>query len=218
MRRRRSTRSGPDGSPAHSEIFGCFSFFPSKNLGGFGDGGMVLARDTDGAARVRKLRAHGSVRAYDHEEIGMNSRLDALQAAVLGAKLPHLASWREARRARAGRYRRLFAESVPSDAVTAPLDAPDGGHVYHQFTIRCARRDELQAHLTAAGIGSAVYYRVPLHLQPCFAELGYRAGAFPEAERAASEVLSLPISPELTEDDQAYVVAEIAAFYRGDGA
>jgi dTDP-4-amino-4,6-dideoxygalactose transaminase len=197
--------------------FGCLSFFPSKNLGGFGDGGMVLARDADAAARVRRLRTHGGARTYLHEEVGINSRLDALQAAVLRAKLPHLDSWREARRRHADRYRRLFAEAVP-DAVTPPADDPDGLHVYHQFTIRCGEgsRDALQAFLTAAGVGCAVYYPVPLHLQPCFADLGYGEGAFPEAERAAREVLSLPISPELRKDDQEYVVDRVRAFYRGD--
>jgi len=196
--------------------FGCLSFFPSKNLGAFGDGGLVLARDPDAAKRVRRLRVHGSTKPYHHAEIGMNSRLDALQAAVLRAKLPHLDAWREARRERADSYRRLFAEGVPADAVTPPSDDSAGRHVYHQFTIRCARRDALQAFLTAAGVGCTVYYPVPLHLQACFVDLGYREGSFPEAERAAKEVLSLPISTELTEDDQAYVVDRIAAFYRGD--
>jgi dTDP-4-amino-4,6-dideoxygalactose transaminase len=196
--------------------FGCLSFFPSKNLGGFGDGGMVLAQDGEKAARVRKLRTHGGHRAYLHDEIGMNSRLDALQAAVLGAKLPYLDSWREARRARAERYRLLFSEAVPPEEVVAPSDDLEGRHVYHQFTIRSPRRDALHAFLTASGIGCAIYYPLPLHLQPCFEHLGYRAGAFPEAERAAREVLSLPISPELTGDDQAYVVDRIRAFARGE--
>jgi dTDP-4-amino-4,6-dideoxygalactose transaminase len=195
--------------------FGCLSFFPSKNLGGFGDGGMVLARDADKAARVRRLRTHGGAKAYLHDEVGMNSRLDALQAAILRAKLPHLDSWQAKRGERAARYRQLFADAVPAGAVTPPADDPEGRHVYHQFTIRCARRDELHAFLSASGVGCAVYYPVPLHLQPCFAGLGSREGAFPEAERAAREVLSLPIGPELGEDDQAYVVDRIRAFYGG---
>lgn len=208
----------PAGAAGTRGEFGCLSFFPSKNLGAFGDGGMVLAREKEGAERVRRLRVHGSVAPYRHEEIGMNSRLDALQAAVLRAKLPHLDSWREARRARAARYRELLAARVPEGAVTAPLDDAEGGHVYHQFTIRCARRDALQSFLAAAGVGSAVYYPIPLHLQPCFADLGHRAGEFPEAERAAREVLSLPIAPELGDDDQDYVVDRIGAFYRGERA
>jgi dTDP-4-amino-4,6-dideoxygalactose transaminase len=196
--------------------FGCLSFFPSKNLGAFGDGGMVLAREAAGAERIRRLRAHGSVTIYRHEEVGMNSRLDALQAAILRAKLPHLDRWRERRRALAERYRRLLAESVPAGAVTPPPGDPEGRHVYNQFTLRCERRDALRAFLTSSGVGCAVYYPLPLHLQPCFADLGYREGAFPEAERAAKEVLSLPITPELSDDDQSYVVERIAAFYRGE--
>ena len=198
--------------------FGCLSFFPSKNLGAFGDGGMVLAKGAEAAARIRRLRVHGSAKPYHHAEVGMNSRLDAIQAAVLRAKLPHLDRWGEARRARAERYRTLFADLVPEGAATPPADDPTGRHVYHQFTIRCARRDGLKAFLTAAGVGCTVYYPVPLHLQECFAHLGYREGTFPEAERAAREVLSLPISPELGDDDQEYVVERIAEFYRGRGA
>ena len=200
--------------------FGCLSFFPSKNLGAFGDAGMVLIRDRDRgratAERVRKLRSHGGLKTYRHDEVGFNSRLDAIQAAVLRAKLPHLDSWQQARRSHAETYRRLLAEAVPAEAVRPPTDDSEGRHVYHQFTIRCAKRDALQAFLVASGIGCAVYYPVPLHLQPCFAHLGYREGAFPDAERATKEVLSLPISPVLREEDQVYVVDRIRAFYRGD--
>ena len=194
--------------------FGCLSFFPSKNLGGFGDGGMVLARDaTRGGARAEAPHARRR-EGYLHEEVGMNSRLDAIQAAVLRAKLPHLDSWREARRQRADRYRALLADGVPPEIVTAPADDPEGRHVYHQFTIRCTggRRDASAGLPRRIGRRLAVYYPVPLHLQPCFAGLGYRAGAFPEAERATREVLSLPISPELAPDDQDYVVDRIRAF------
>ncbi len=194
--------------------FGCLSFFPSKNLGAFGDGGMVLARDSAKAERIRRLRTHGGEKMYRHDEVGMNSRLDALQAAVLRAKLPYLDAWTNARRQHAERYRKLFAELVPAEAVQVPADDPEGRHVYNQFTLRCQRRDDLRAFLTAAGIGSAMYYPVPLHLQPCFADLGYREGSLPESERAAREVLSIPISPTLTLDQQTYVVERIATFYR----
>jgi len=193
--------------------FGCLSFFPSKNLGAFGDGGMVLTNDPDRAARIRRLRTHGGEKMYRHDEVGMNSRLDAIQAAVLRAKLPHLDGWTEARRAIADRYRALLAEAGISDFVRPAEDDTEGRHVYHQFTIRAVRRDDLRASLDAAGIGTAVYYPVPLHLQPCFADLGYRAGDFPEAERACREVLSLPISPTLTPEQQAYVVERIRVFY-----
>ena len=193
--------------------FGCLSFFPSKNLGAFGDGGLVLTNDPDRAARIRRLRTHGGEKMYRHDEVGMNSRLDAIQAAVLRAKLPYLDGWTEARRAIADRYRALLAEAGISDFVRPAEDDTEGRHVYHQFTIRAVRRDDLRASLDAAGIGTAVYYPVPLHLQPCFADLGHRAGDFPEAERACREVLSLPISPTLTPEQQAYVVERIRVFY-----
>lgn len=195
--------------------FGCFSFFPSKNLGGWGDGGMVVARNPDHGARVARLRAHGGAKHYVSEEIGLNSRLDALQAAVLRVKLRHLATWTAARRASAAYYRDLFAASDLLEITKPPPDDPDGFHVYNQFTIRSERRDALAAYLTAAGIGTAVYYPVPLHLQPCFAGLGYKAGDFPVAEQACREVLSLPMHPFLLRDEQHYVVEKIRAFYRG---
>ncbi|WP_232379821.1 DegT/DnrJ/EryC1/StrS family aminotransferase [Polyangium fumosum] len=195
--------------------FGCLSFFPSKNLGAFGDGGLILTNDPDKATRVRRLRTHGGEKMYRHDEVGMNSRLDAIQAAVLRAKLPSLDGWTEARRAIADRYRALFAEAGLSDVVRPAEDDPEGRHVYHQFTIRAARRDDLRVFLESAGIGTAVYYPVPLHLQPCFGHLGHQAGDFPETERACREVLSLPISPTLTPEQQWYVVNRIRAFYVG---
>ncbi|MDI1434360.1 DegT/DnrJ/EryC1/StrS family aminotransferase [Polyangium sorediatum] len=193
--------------------FGCLSFFPSKNLGAFGDGGLILTNDPDKATRVRRLRTHGGEKMYRHDEVGMNSRLDAIQAAVLRAKLPSLDGWTEARRAIADRYRALFAEAGLSDVVRPAEDDPEGRHVYHQFTIRAARRDDLRVFLESAGVGTAVYYPVPLHLQPCFGHLGHQAGDFPEAERACREVLSLPISPTLTAEQQHIVVDRIRAFY-----
>ncbi|HVK70311.1 MAG TPA: DegT/DnrJ/EryC1/StrS family aminotransferase [Polyangium sp.] len=193
--------------------FGCLSFFPSKNLGAFGDGGLVLTNDPDKATRVRRLRTHGGEKMYRHDEVGMNSRLDAIQAAVLRAKLPSLDGWTEARRAIADRYRALLADAGLSDVVRPAEDDPEGRHVYHQFTIRAARRDDLRGFLESAGIGTAVYYPVPLHLQPCFAHLGHQAGDFPETERACREVLSLPISPTLTPEQQHIVVDRIRAFY-----
>lgn len=189
---------------------GTLSFFPSKNLGGWGDGGMMLTQDDALAARLRKLRLHGGARQYHHDEVGYNSRLDTLQAAVLLAKLPHLESWSAARRAHAAAYGEALAD-VPGVRVP-PVD-PANEHIFHQYTIRAERRDELQRHLTARGIGSAIYYPVPLHLQECFAHLGYRAGQFPEAERAAAEVLSLPVYPELTAAQRDTVVDAIRGFY-----
>ena len=189
---------------------GTFSFFPSKNLGGYGDGGMMVTQDEALHERLMKLRTHGSRRTYFHEEVGFNSRLDALQAAVLLAKLPHLAAWSEARRANARFYDEAFAD-VP-ELVTPWVD-PDAESIYNQYTLRCERRDELQSHLREAGIGSAIYYPLPLHQQPCFAYLGYGPGSCPEAERAAGEVLSLPIFPELSTAQRDEVVASVRGFY-----
>jgi len=195
--------------------FGCFSFFPSKNLGGWGDGGMVVTRNPEFGARVARLRAHGGAKNYVSEEIGANSRLDALQAAVLRVKLRHLATWTAARITAAAYYRELFAASDLLDVVRPPLDDSDGFHVYNQFTIRCDRRDELAAYLARESIGSAVYYPVPLHLQPCFASLGYKAGDYPIAEQASREVLSLPMHAFIGRDEQDYVIETIRSFYRG---
>ncbi len=192
-------------------LAGCLSFFPSKNVGAFGDAGAVYTDDAALADRVALLRTHGGRPKHHHEIIGGNFRMDALQAAVLMQKLPHLHDWTAARRTNADRYRRMFAAvKLPAELVL-PADAP--GHVYNQFTVRAPRRDALRDHLTRSRIGSEVYYPVPLHRQPCFADLGYKRGAFPHAERAAAEVLSLPIYPELTEAQQQYVVDQIAAFY-----
>lgn len=187
------------------------SFFPTKNLGALGDAGAVITDDPALADRLALLRSHGARPKYHHVALGGNFRLDALQAAVLRAKLPHLAAWTAARRAHAARYRALFAASRIPAELRLPVDEP--GHVYHQFVIRAPRRDALRAHLAVAGIGTEVYYPSPLHLQPCFADLGYRAGAFPLAERACAEVLALPIQPALAADAQAYVVEQIAKFY-----
>ena len=188
-----------------------FSFFPSKNLGAWGDGGMMVTSDDALAERLRKLRLHGGAKQYHHDEVGTNSRLDSLQAAVLLAKLPHLASWSARRRDHASYYDKGLSD-IPG--VRVPAVDPANEHIYHQYTVRVERRDELQAHLKAKGIGSAVYYPVPLHLQNCFAHLGYKAGRLPQAERACREVLSLPVFPELTQQQLDYVIETIRGFYR----
>jgi dTDP-4-amino-4,6-dideoxygalactose transaminase len=192
-----------------------FSFYPSKNLGGFGDAGMVTTDDPGLARRMARLRVHGMEPKYHHHEVGFNSRIDALQAAVLRVKLRHLAAWTEARRAVAGRYRALFAEHGLEDRIVAPAESPGQFHVYNQFVIRVAAtvRDGLRAALAARRIGTEIYYPIPLHLQTCFAALGHAPGDFPHAEAAARETLALPIYPELSEDSQRYVVAAIARFY-----
>jgi dTDP-4-amino-4,6-dideoxygalactose transaminase len=188
------------------------SFFPSKNLGAFGDGGMVLTSDAKLANALRMIRVHGARRKYHHEILGGNFRLDAIQAAVLRVKLRHLPAWNDRRRRNAERYRRLFAGAGLCDWIVLPADSP--GHVYNQFVVRCSDRDELQAFLGSRGIGTEVYYPLPLHLQPCFSSWGYTHGDFPEAERAARESLALPIYPELTEEQQSYIVETIAEFPR----
>jgi dTDP-4-amino-4,6-dideoxygalactose transaminase len=192
---------------------GCFSFFPSKNLGAAGDAGLMTTDDGALAAQLRILRVHGMEPKYYHRVVGVNSRLDALQAAVLKVKLKYLDQWNEARRANAARYERLFAEAGLEEVVTPKVHA-EGRHIFHQYTIRGERRDELKAYLQREGVGAEVYYPVPLHLQECFAFLGHKAGEAPEAERAARECLSLPVYPELTEEAQRYVVEKIAEFYR----
>jgi dTDP-4-amino-4,6-dideoxygalactose transaminase len=191
---------------------GCFSFFPTKNLGGAGDGGMITTSDEALATRLRMLRVHGERTKYHYEVLGVNSRLDALQAAILRAKLRHLSDWNSARRRNADRYRRLFAVYKLSDCVVAPIETTGAFHVYHQFTIRVQRRDALRDFLKQQGVGTEIYYPLPLHEQPAFAYLGYRKGDFPHSEAASAEVLSLPIYPELTEQQQEYVVAQIARF------
>lgn len=192
---------------------GCFSFFPSKNLGGAGDGGLMTTEDDELAAKLRILRVHGMEPKYYHQVVGINSRLDALQAAVLRVKLRRLDDWSEARRANAARYEQWFA-AAGVEEIVLPKAHADSRHIYNQYTIRCQRRDELKAHLQAAGIGTEVYYPVPLHLQECFAFLGGKLGDLPETEQAMRECLSLPIYAELTADQQQYVVEKIAEFYR----
>ena len=188
-----------------------YSFFPSKNLGAWGDGGMMVTSDDALAERLRKLRLHGGAKQYHHDEVGTNSRLDSLQAAVLLAKLPHLEAWSAKRREHAAYYTRGLAD-LP--AVRPPAVDPANEHIFHQYTLRAERRDELQAHLKRHGIGSAIYYPVPLHLQPCFSHLGYRPGRLPESERASAEVLSLPVYPELTQGQLDCVIETIGGFYR----
>jgi dTDP-4-amino-4,6-dideoxygalactose transaminase len=194
-------------------IASCLSFFPSKNLGAFGDGGALLTDDDTFADKVTILRAHGSKPKYIHHKVGGNFRLDALQAALLRVKLQRLPAWTVGRRANANRYRELFAATpgLPPELVL-PSDAP--GHIYNQFVIRAPRRDALRDFLSKHDVGTEIYYPLALHLQPCFAELGYKQGALPHAERATQEVLALPIYAELTEAQQAFVVEQIAAFYR----
>jgi dTDP-4-amino-4,6-dideoxygalactose transaminase len=189
---------------------GTFSFFPSKNLGGYGDGGMIVTQDEAIATRLRRLRVHGGAKQYFHDEVGYNSRLDALQAAVLGAKLPHLEAWSARRRENACHYSGALA-GIPG--IRTPTIDPNNQSIFNQYTIRAERRDELQAHLKRREIGTAIYYPLPLHLQPCFAYLGYEAGSCPESERAAKEVLSLPIYPELTRPQLDEVAGAIRAFY-----
>ncbi|HEY8515954.1 MAG TPA: DegT/DnrJ/EryC1/StrS family aminotransferase [Candidatus Binatia bacterium] len=193
---------------------GCFSFYPTKNLGAAGDAGLVTTGDGMLAARVRRLREHGSEKRYEHVEVGINSRLDALQAAILSVKLRHLAAWTEARIRRAAVYDELIGAAGLDGIVRRPTVAPGARHVFHQYVVRVPRRDELRAHLAERGVGSEIYYPIPLHLQRCFSSLGYRAGDLPETERAAAEVLALPMYPELTDEQQQRVVEAIASFYR----
>ncbi len=194
--------------------YGCFSFFPSKNLGGAGDGGMVTASDPQRAARLASLRNHGMEPKYYHKIIGGNFRLDALQAAVLGVKLKHLEQWTAARRSNAARYNRLFVQTglVKKGAISLPTVVQER-HIFNQYVIRTKRRDELIAHLKKQDIGCEVYYPVPLHLQECFAYLGCKAGDFPESEKAALETLALPVYPELSEEQARYVVKAITDFH-----
>ncbi|MGH7199947.1 MAG: DegT/DnrJ/EryC1/StrS family aminotransferase, partial [Planctomycetaceae bacterium] len=190
---------------------GCFSFFPTKNLGGAGDGGLITTDDSDLAERLRRLRVHGDAGGYRHLEVGLNSRLDALQAAVLRVKLQHLEDWTTARQQNAKRYGELFRHYGLLDAIELPAVLPDRRHVYNQFCIRVrgGLRDRVLAHLRSCGLGATVYYPTPLHLQPCFAFLGHSQGDFPESEAAAEQVLALPIFPELRADQQERIVQGI---------
>lgn len=203
---------------------GCLSFYPTKNLGAYGDGGMVTTNDEAAAVRIRSLRAHGAAEDKHHfSSVGINSRLDELQAAMLRVKMDRLEPWIEARRVHAQRYDQLFkaagladGEAVYPDRwhpVVVPFRAAKTRHVFHQYCIRARDRDGLQRHLAEWGVGTDVYYPVPLHLQACFAGLGYKPGDFPEAERAARELLALPVYAELSAEQQAYVVDRIVAFY-----
>jgi dTDP-4-amino-4,6-dideoxygalactose transaminase len=193
-------------------LCGCLSFYPSKNLSAFGDAGLVVSNDHKFAERVRLMREHGMEPKYHHSVIGGNFRMDALQAAILRVKAPHLTAWSHARRENADRYRTLFRDAGLTDHVTLPVEPPERLHIFNQFVIRTARRDELRAHMTERGIGTEIYYPVPIHLQPCFDYLGHRRGAFPEAERASAESLALPIYGELTLAQQQAVVGAMAEF------
>jgi dTDP-4-amino-4,6-dideoxygalactose transaminase len=196
-------------------LIGCFSFYPSKNLGGAGDGGLLTTDDPEIAQSLRDLRSHGARKKYHHDRVGINSRLDSLQAAILRVKLPYVNQWAQARRDNAKRYRTLFEESglAISENVRLPQENQDALHVYNQFVIRARDRNKLRSYLAEKGIGTEVYYPLPLHLQPCFKDLGYEAGDFPESERAAQEALAIPIYPELGEAAQRRVVDMIALFY-----
>ncbi len=192
---------------------GCFSFFPTKNLGAFGDGGLMTTNDEKLAEKLLDIRVHGMRPKYIHRFVGGNFRLDAMQAAILRAKLLRLEGWIARRREAAAHYRELFAAAGLLGTVTLPEELPDRGHTYHQYVIRAPRRDVLREHLLREKIGAEVYYPIALHQQECFADLGYAAGDFPESERATTEVLALPIFPELRAEERERVVEAIAAFY-----
>ena len=209
----------PLGSAGAIGEFGYFSFYPTKNLGAFGDAGMVTCRDAEMAAKLRAMRNHGMEPRYFHKWIGGNFRIDAIQAAVLNVKLPHLDTWSAARREHAAFYRGEFARLGLDKIVTLPVEPwKESGtlnhHIYNQFVIRAPRRDELRAHLQKNGVGAEIYYPLALHMQECFAALGCREGDFPESEKAARETLALPIFPELTREQLRYVAETIAGFYR----
>jgi dTDP-4-amino-4,6-dideoxygalactose transaminase len=193
--------------------FGCFSFFPSKNLGGAGDGGLVTTHDDTMVAKLRLIRVHGSRKKYHHEILGTNSRLDAIQAAILRVKLHHLGKWTEGRRSRAEKYRTILSSGNVRGKIQLPVvNDTKFYHVYNQFTLRCPERNALKDHLKMSGIPSEIYYPLPLHLQPAFGYLGYITGQFPEAERASREALSLPVYPELTDSQQEFIAASISEF------
>ncbi|MBL8186314.1 MAG: DegT/DnrJ/EryC1/StrS family aminotransferase [Blastocatellia bacterium] len=199
---------------AMSEI-GCFSFYPSKNLGGMGDGGFMTTSDDRIAEKLLALRVHGSKERYYHKWVGLNSRLDGFQGAILRVKLPHLDAWSDARRANALRYRQLFSDYGLTKEIGLPVEREACRHIYNQYVIRVPNfRDGLREYLSENGVGTDIYYPVPLHLQECFAFVGHSKGDFPESERAAAETLALPIYPELRADQQEYVVETIGRFYR----
>ena len=208
-----------NGRPAGSlGVAAAFSFYPTKNLSAFGDAGLLTTNQPAIADRARSLRNHGMTRRYFHDEVGWNCRLDAIQAAVLSVKLRYLPQWNQQRRDRAARYDQLFRQASltgPStrEGIVLPWTDPCATHVFHQYVVRAPRRDQLRDHLTGLGIGSEIYYPVPLHLQAALKELGYKSGDFPHAEQAAAEVLALPIYPELRDDEQQTVVDAIRAFY-----
>lgn len=194
---------------------GCFSFYPSKNLGGLGDGGMMTTSNDSLKRRLLGLRNHGAEEKYYHKYVGLNSRLDGFQGATLRVKLPYLEAWTERRRANADRYRSLFTDAGITEQVGLPTSRENCRHIYNQYIIRVPNvRDALRAYLTESNVGTDVYYPVPLHLQECFAYLGYREGDFPESERAARETLALPIYPELRPEQQEFVVETISKFFR----
>jgi dTDP-4-amino-4,6-dideoxygalactose transaminase len=209
--RRRKRRAGSMGH------MGCFSFFPSKNLGGFGDGGMVATNEGKLAEKARALRVHGSLTGTEFPAIGINGRLDAIQAAVLSVKLKYLDEWTEMRRTNARTYGKLFEACGLLDKINTPVTREGNVHTYHQYVIRAKDRDALMAFLSQQGVGCRVYYPNPLHLQKCYRQLGYTRGDFPQSEKASRETLALPMYPELTYDQQRYTVKKIAAFYKGRG-
>lgn len=195
---------------------GCFSFYPSKNLGGMGDGGFLTTNDASLAETLRALRVHGSKERYYHKWVGLNSRLDGFQGAILRVKLPHLDAWSDRRKENADRYRTLFTDAGLGEQVGLPHERNDGRHIYNQFVIRvdAADRDPLRAHLIQNGVGTDIYYPVSLHLQECFAGLGYKKGDLPESELASSESLALPVFPELRAEQQDYVVEKIGEYFQ----
>ena len=198
---------------AMSEI-GCFSFYPSKNLGGMGDGGFMTTNDDELAHKLLALRVHGSEERYYHKWVGLNSRLDGFQGAVLRVKLPYLDEWSNRRKANADNYQKLFTDAGLSEQIGLPFERDNVRHIYNQFVIRVPnRRDELRAFLSEQGIGTDIYYPMSLHLQECFAYLGHKKGDFPQSERASRETLALPIFPELKPEQQEYVVESIAKFF-----
>jgi dTDP-4-amino-4,6-dideoxygalactose transaminase len=194
-------------------VLGCFSFFPSKNLGGAGDGGMIVSRDEELATRVRLLRNHGAQPKYYHHMVGFNSRLDEVQAAVLRVKLGRLEAWSEARRRNAADYDGLFAKAGLLNRIQTPAVLRGNRHIFHQYVIRTQKRGELRASLQSRGVGTEIYYPVSLHEQECFRSLGYAATDFPNSSAAAAQTLALPIYPELTHEQRAYVVACIGEFF-----